>query len=38
MATKKEKPSKTAVSGKPALGRHTAAMNNALKGRKDIDV
>ena len=37
MATKKEKPSKTAVSGKPAPGRHTAAMINALKGRKDID-
>ena len=37
MATKKGKPSKTVVTGKPALGRHTAAMINALKGRKDID-
>jgi hypothetical protein len=37
MVTKKGKPSKTVVSGKPALGRHTAAMINALKGRKDID-
>ena len=37
MATKKEKPLKTAVSGKAAHGRHTAAMINALKGRKDID-
>ena len=37
MATKKGKPSKTVVSGKPVTGRHTSAMNNALKGRKDID-
>ena len=37
MATKKGKPSKTVVSGKSVTGRHTAAMNNALKGRKDID-
>ncbi len=38
MATKKEKPSKTVASGKSKLhGVHTAAMINALKGRKDID-
>ena len=37
MATKKGKPSKTVVSGKTNLGRHTAAMIDALKGRKDID-
>ena len=37
MVTKKGKPLKTAVSGKPVPGRHTAAMINALKGRKDID-
>lgn len=37
MATKKGKPSKTVVSGKADLGRHTAAMIDALKGRKDID-
>jgi len=37
MVTKKGKPLKTAVSGKAALGRHTTAMNNALKGRKVID-
>ena len=38
MATKKGKPSKTVVSGKsPLHGVHTAAMINALKGRKDID-
>jgi hypothetical protein len=37
MVTKKEKPSKTAVSGRPPIGRHTAAMTAALKGRKDID-
>lgn len=37
MVIKKEKPSKTAVSGKPKDGRHTAAMTVALKGRKDID-
>ena len=37
MVTKKGKPLKTVASGKPAIGRHTAAMNNALKGRVDID-
>jgi hypothetical protein len=37
MATKKGKPSKTVVSGKSDLGRHTAAMIDALKDRKDID-
>ena len=38
MATKKGKPSKTVVSGKSTPhGVHTAAMINALKGRKDID-
>jgi hypothetical protein len=37
MVTKKGKPLKTVASGKPATGRHTAAMNNALKGRVDID-
>ncbi len=37
MATKKGKPSKTVVNGKPPMGVHTAAMFDALKGRKDID-
>ena len=37
MVTKKGKPLKTVVSGKPVTGRHTSAMNNALKERKDID-
>jgi hypothetical protein len=37
MVVKKAKPLKTAEKGKPVPGRHTAAMNNALKGRKDID-
>ena len=37
MATKKGKPSKTVVSGKSDLGKHTAAMIDALKDRKDID-
>lgn len=37
MATKKGQRSKTAVSGKKEQGKHTAAMVDALKGRKDID-
>ncbi len=37
MVTKKGKPLKTVANGKTAIGRHTAAMNNALKGRVDID-
>ena len=37
MATKKEKPSKTAKSGKSAYGKHTTVMLAALKGRSDID-
>lgn len=37
MATKKEKPSRTAKSGKSPHGKHTTVMLAALKGRSDID-
>jgi len=37
MATKKEKPSDVAATGRRKTGRHTRALKKMLRGRTDID-